>query len=105
MRQDVTVVYGPGEVVEILVPAGTPIGPHEQGRRWLDEAFQANDCEPLRASGKVLTADKLLAIAAAVGRQRFEADAAFRDAYAVAALSAMGRPVVRVDVPAGHVSA
>lgn len=103
-RQDVTVVYGPGDAVEILVPTGTQIGPHEEGRRWLDEAFQANQCEPLRASGKVLTADKLLAIAETVGRARFEADAPFREAYARAALAAMGKPVVRVDVAAGAVS-
>ena len=105
MRQDVTVVFGPGDAVAILVPAGTPVGTHEDGRRWLDQAFQANDCEPLRASGKVLTADKLLAIAATVGRQRFDADADFRAAYARAAIAAMGRPVVRVDVAGGAVSA
>ena len=105
MRQDVTVVFAPGDVVEILVPAGTAIAGHAAGRRWLDEQFVANDCEPLRASGKVLTADKLLAIAATVGRARFDADAAFRDAYARAALAAMGRPVVRVDLPAGQVVA
>lgn len=103
-RQDVTVVYGPGDAVEILVPLGTAIGAHEAGRRWLDEAFLANQCEPLRASGKVLTADKLLAIAETVGRARFEQDADFRDGYARAALAAMGKPVVRVDVAAGAVS-
>lgn len=105
MRQDVTVVWGPGEAVEILVPAGTAVGPHEQGRRWLDQAFQDNDCEPLRASGKVLIADKLLAIALAAGRQRFDTDAAFRDAYARAALAAMSRSVVRVDLVDGRVVA
>ena len=104
-RQDVTVVYGPGDEVEILVPVGTAIGAHEEGRRWLDEAFQANQCEPLRASGKVLTADKLLAIADTVGRARFDSDAAFRDGYARAAIAAMGKPVVRVDVVIGAVSA
>ena len=103
-RQDVTVVYGPGDEVEILVPLGTPIGAHEEGRRWLDEAFTANQCEPLRASGKVLTADKLLAIADTVGRARFDTDAAFREGYARAALAAMGKPVVRVDVAASAVS-
>ena len=103
MRQDVTVVFGADDSVEILVPTGTPIGAHEEGRRWLDQAFQANGCEPLRASGKVLTADKLLAIADTVGRQRFDSDAEFRDGYARAAIAAMGKPVVRVDLVAGAV--
>jgi hypothetical protein len=105
MRQDVTVVFGADDAVEILVPAGMPMAPHDEGRRWLDEAFHANQCEPLRASGKVLTADKLLAIAETVGRQRFETDTAFRDGYARAAIAAMGRPVVRVDLVAGSVIA
>jgi hypothetical protein len=33
---------------------------HEGGRRWLDDQFTALDCEPQRASGKVLLADKVL---------------------------------------------
>ncbi len=105
MRQDVTVVFAAGDSVEIVLPAGTVIGSHEQGRRWLDEQFVALDCEPLRASGKVLTADKLLAIAATVGRPHFDTDATFRAAYAAAAIAAMGRPVLRVDLPAGQVVA
>ena len=37
------------------------------GRRWLDDQFTALDCEPLRASGKVLLADKVLTVAQAAG--------------------------------------
>jgi len=57
----------------------------------------------LRASGKVLTADKLLSIAATVGLKRFTDDAAFRHGYALAAVSAMGKPVLRVDVENNHI--
>ncbi|MBP6898578.1 MAG: hypothetical protein KBC73_00750 [Burkholderiaceae bacterium] len=105
MRQDVTVVFGPGEAVQIPVAAGQPLASPDEGRRWLDEQFVALDCEPLRASGKVLIADKLLAIALSVGRQRFDTDAAFREAYARAALAAMARAVVRVDLVDGRVVA
>jgi hypothetical protein len=104
MRQDVTVVFGVDEAVEILVPTGTPIGSHEEGRRWLDEAFQANGCEPLRASGKVLTADKLLAIAQAIGQRGFEQDEALRLAFASAAEAALARSAVRIDVDERSVS-
>ena len=31
---------------------------NEDARRWLDDEFTRLDCEPLRASGKVLLADK-----------------------------------------------
>jgi hypothetical protein len=65
----------------------------------------ANQCEPLRASGKVLTADKLMAIAESVGPQRFAEDKEFAHGYARAAVSATGgKSVVRVDLTAGRVS-
>jgi hypothetical protein len=48
----------------------------------------------------VLTADKVLALADGVGPQRFETDAAFRDAFARAVVSALGQAVVRVDLEA-----
>lgn len=103
MRQDVLLQFGRDGEVDIAVPAGEAAWSAEQGRRWLDEQFQANECEPLRASGKVLTVDKLLAIAQTVGPARFRDDEAFRSGYARAALAALARPTVRIDVEAGQV--
>ena len=34
--------------------------PSDVARRWLDDEFMRLECEPLRASGKVLLADKVL---------------------------------------------
>ena len=99
MRQDVFVRFGPRTEFEIPVHASPPL-PADEARRWLDEQFVANDCEPLRPSGKVLTADKVLALADGVGAERFESDAVFRDAFARAVVAALGQAVVRVDVPA-----
>jgi hypothetical protein len=104
MRQDVSVVFGAGDEVSVALAAGESGWSPEDGRRWLDEQFVANDCEPLRASGKVLTVDKLLAIAVTVGRRRFDEDESFRLGFARAALAALARPVVRIDVEAGTVS-
>ncbi len=99
MRSEVTVRYAPDEEFDIPLAADEAM-PADEARRWLDEQFIANDCEPLRASGKVLTADKLLAIAAAVGPRRFESDPAFRHGYARAAAAALGKTAVRIDVDA-----
>ena len=74
-----------------------PMG-NEEARRWLDDQFTALDCEPLRPSGKVLLADKLLTVAHAAGT-RLLADPEWLHAYARAATGVTGRPVVRVDVP------
>lgn len=70
---------------------------HEVARRWLDDQFIALDCEPLRASGKVLLADKVLIVARAAGTSLFNDPVWSRD-FARAASAALAKPVVRVDV-------
>jgi len=72
---------------------------NDVARAWLDEQFTALDCEPLRASGKVLTADKVLRITEAAGAALF-ADKKWVAAYVGAVHAALAKPVIRVDVPA-----
>lgn len=74
--------------------------PHEQARVWLDEQFTAFQCEPIRLTGKVLTADKVLCVAQAAGEARFR-DAehqSWAQAFARAASSALAKPVITVDL-------
>lgn len=68
-------------------------------RQWLDQQFVALDCEPLRASGKVLTADKVLSIAAHATNTQWS-DALWTQQFANATAAALARPVIKVDVPA-----
>jgi hypothetical protein len=104
MRQQVIVQFGrdPRDAVEIHAEEAAL--PADQARRWLDDEFVANDCEPLRASGKVLTVDKVLVLAGTVGRERLVGDPAWAQAFARAALGALGRPLVRVDVAEGAIT-
>ena len=102
MHSEVSVKLAANQEYRFDLEGAEPMA-HEAGRRWLDDQFIALDCEPLRASGKVLIADKLLVVAQAVGAARFEADAAYRQAFARAAAGALAKPVVRVDVEAGSV--
>jgi hypothetical protein len=104
MRQEVIVHFGPGGRFELGLSAGDSLPTPDEARRWLDQEFVANDCEPLRASGKVLIADKVLVLAGTVGERRFADDPAWAQAYARATLGALARPVVRVDVAGGTVS-
>ncbi len=76
---------------------------NDEARRWLDDQFTALDCEPLRPSGKVLLADKVLVVARAAGVRGLEDEAWFH-AYARAAHAVLGRPVIKVDVQAMTVS-
>ena len=97
MRSEVKVCFAHDREFETTLTEADKMAP-DVARRWLDEQFVANDCEPLRASGKVLIADKILVVAAAVGPHRFADDAEFRHGFARAAAAALGRPVVRIDV-------
>jgi hypothetical protein len=101
MRNHVIVHFGPDREYTFDLDEVQPM-PHELARQWLDQQFIELGCEPLRLSGKVLTADKVLAIAQTVGEERF-ADPTHRPwamVYARAASSLLGKPVVKVDVPA-----
>lgn len=104
MRSHVAIVFGADEIaVDLPADVRAPMSSFD-ARRWLDEQFIAHDCEPLRASGKLLTADKVVAVADAIGRRGFEDDAALRLAFARAVTAALARPVVRVDVDARSVT-
>jgi len=55
MQSEVLVTLSPGQ--EFRLSTEGPTLSNEQARRWLDDEFTRLDCEPLRASGKVLLAD------------------------------------------------
>jgi hypothetical protein len=99
MRSQVTVCWSEQSSHRFDLEEVQPM-PHEQARVWLDEQFTVLECEPLRLSGKVLTADKALAVAQGAGEQRFR-DAEHREwamSYARAVSAALAKPVVRVDL-------
>ncbi|MFT3718122.1 hypothetical protein [Pseudorhodoferax sp.] len=102
MRSEVSVRLADGQEFR-FDPAGAPAMPPEAARAWLDQQFVQLDCEPLRATGKVLLVDKLVAIAGAAGIERL-GDAQWSAAFARAASAALARPVVRVDLAAMTVS-
>jgi len=98
MQKQISVVLDKGDEFSFHVPDGAPLA-HDAARAWLDQQFVALDCEPLRASGKVLTADKILVITQAAGPALF-ADAKWAAGYVAAVSAALGKPMIRVDVPA-----
>ena len=81
MRSQVTVTWGEPATYRIDLEEVQPM-PHDAARHWLDEQFTDMGCEPIRPTGKVLTADKILCVAEAAGEQRFR-DAANREGVAI----------------------
>ncbi|HMN63503.1 MAG TPA: hypothetical protein PKB08_00775 [Burkholderiaceae bacterium] len=101
MTIEVNVRFAPGTVFSLSpkLRLGS-----DEARRWLDEQFVALGAEPMRASGKVLVADKVLAVAAAAGAGQFRSDAAWADRYAASVVAALGRDVVRVETDTSMVT-
>ena len=99
MRHEVTVLLPGGEEVSLHTADAMPL---DAARAWLDQEFVRLECVPSRPTGKVLFADKLLAIAQAADAQGF-ADAAWAEQYARAAAGALNRQLIRIDVDASTI--
>lgn len=74
-----------------------------QGREWLDAQFTQLGSEPLRPTGKLLLADKVLVVARDAGARLLD-DPQWGMAFARAASAALAKPVVRIDLGAMTVS-
>ena len=98
MRSEVTVTLNPEQEFRVDLDGVTPLS-NEDARRWLDSEFVRLDCEPLRPSGKVLLADKVLVVAANAGSTLL-GDGVWLKQFASAAKAALGRDTIRVDIPA-----
>lgn len=92
---EVNVRFGPTLETTLAVTADMTT---EAAGRWLDDQFVALGAEPLRASGKVLLLDKILAVAIAAGASRFTDDAGWAGRFASAVHALVGRDAVRVEV-------
>lgn len=97
MKSEISVTFSEREVFRIDLDHAEPMT-GEAAQAWLDGQFLALGCEPLRPTGKVLRADKVLVVAKAAGVSRFE-DAAWAQQFARAAAASLGKSVVNVDVP------
>ncbi|MDB5963551.1 MAG: hypothetical protein JWQ72_51 [Polaromonas sp.] len=96
MRSEVSVTFKGLAPVRVDLNEVQPM-PHDVARGWLDEQFIRMGCEPLRPTGKLLTADKVVVVAEAAGPAKF-AEPKWSQEFARAASAALGKPVVHVDV-------
>ena len=94
MRNEVNVTVA-GQSFSFAIDGKQPLA-NDVARKWLDDQFVAMECEPLRASGKVLLADKIVVVAREAGVARFS-DAAWGAQFAAAAAAVLGKQSLQVD--------
>lgn len=103
MRSEVKVSFKGAAPVQLHVDRDEPMT-LEAARAWLDQQFIDLDCEPpMRPTGKVLTADKLVVVAEAAGPEKFS-DTAWAHDYARAAAAMLNKPMVHIDVSSMTIS-
>ncbi len=97
MSSIVTVVFDHHREYELIVHRTIS---REAANQWMDEQWEALDCQPSNPMGKVLALDKILGVAKYAGEKRFADHGAWAEAYAQAVAALLQRPAVRVDVGA-----
>jgi len=102
MRSEVTVTLDAGHAFRFDLEEVQPM-PHDVARWWLDDQFTLMGCEPLRPTGKVLLADKVIVVARAAGAKLL-GDPKWSAEFARATSAALAKPVVRLDIPLMTVS-
>ena len=102
MQSQVSVVQDEQTEWVFALDAAMPMT-NAEARDWLDAQFVQLGSEPLRPTGKLLLADKVLVVARDAG-PRLLNDAEWGPAFARAASAALAKPVVRVDLGAMAVS-
>ncbi len=102
MHREVSVTLDNNAEFRFDLEHAAPMG-NEEARRWLDDEFTRLECEPLRASGKVLLADKVLVVAVAAG-QPLLSDATWLAQFARATHGVLVKPIIHIDVPSMSIS-
>lgn len=97
MHKQITVTLDKGVVLVIPVAHDLHMG-HDSARVWLDHQFEVLHCVPLRATGRVTTADKILLVTRAAGADLLK-DPAWAHQYGAAVSASLGKAAIRVDVP------
>jgi hypothetical protein len=99
MSQCVVVSYGTDREYEVTVPdADTAKLTKDQARAWLSKEFETLECTPSNPMGKILVLDMVLNVAKYGGEDHFKRMTEWSKQFAAAAVVALGRPVITVDV-------
>jgi hypothetical protein len=99
MHQHVVVSFGENREFDFKVDRVAAAAPSAAAaRQWFDEEFVALEADVPSPIGKVLQADRVLAVAKYSGERRFRDDPQWAKDYAKNAAALLDRDFIRVDV-------
>lgn len=98
MRCVVTLVFGPEQVLELPVDVDTSASATQDAREWFEDSWIRLECEPTRASGKVLLLDKILSVTEALGYPLLSQSDDYAYDLATHIALALKKPNVTVDL-------
>lgn len=104
MRCVVTLIFGPEQILELPVNVVTSTLGALNAREWFDDAWIRLECEPTRASGKVLMLDKILSVTEALGYPLLAQSSDQAMELASQTALTLQRPVITVDLVDNTVS-
>ncbi len=99
MRCDVKFIFSANQTLEVQLNTEPAPDLATQSQRWLEQKWEALECEPLRASGKVLILDRILGVTDALGYHYLQSHPEQLDTLARHCINALGSPRVTVDLP------
>jgi hypothetical protein len=99
MSSHVTVVLANGERIEFeIADKEVAALEHRAAHDWLGREYEAAGCVPTNPMGKLLLADKVLSLARSRPERAFTEPDAWTQAFLRAALRAIERPVLTIDL-------
>lgn len=98
MRCVVTFVFGPEQGLEQAVSINPSTQAAVDAREWFEDAWIRLECEPSRASGKVLLLDKILCVTEALGYPLLSRSEDHLLELATQTAQALKKPIITVDL-------
>lgn len=98
MSYTVTVCFGQNNEYEFKVDDSAADLGREEASRWLNQEFQALECEPRSMVGKILLLDVIVDVAKYSGEARFRDDGEFGKRFAACCFAVLKRDGIRIDV-------
>lgn len=98
MRCVVTIRFGPEQTLELPVDVRTSALASMHARDWFEEYWVRLECEPARASGKVLLLDKILSVTEALGYAQLAGNESLSYELACQTALALEKPHITIDL-------